>query len=87
MTTTEIALVPLSALLHASWNTATKGSESPTAFLLNPPSIPRHRVPGLRRAWGDLSAAWKGNRAVEIANLSSMNEAQVRLTQLTRKGG
>lgn len=35
MTPTEIALVLLSALLHASWNTATKGSESPTAFLLS----------------------------------------------------
>jgi hypothetical protein len=30
----ELSLVLLSALLHASWNTATKGSESPTAFLL-----------------------------------------------------
>jgi drug/metabolite transporter (DMT)-like permease len=34
MTSTEIGLVLLSALLHASWNTATKGSDSPTAFML-----------------------------------------------------
>lgn len=30
----ELALVLLSGLLHASWNAATKGSESPVAFLL-----------------------------------------------------
>jgi drug/metabolite transporter (DMT)-like permease len=30
----EVGIVLLSALLHASWNAATKGSESPTAFLL-----------------------------------------------------
>ncbi len=30
----ELGLVLLSALLHASWNAATKGSKSPTAFLL-----------------------------------------------------
>jgi drug/metabolite transporter (DMT)-like permease len=34
MTSLEVGLVLLSALLHASWNTATKGSENPTAFLL-----------------------------------------------------
>jgi len=30
----ELSLVLLSGLLHASWNAATKGSESPVAFLL-----------------------------------------------------
>jgi drug/metabolite transporter (DMT)-like permease len=30
----ELALVLLSGLLHASWNAATKGSETPTSFLL-----------------------------------------------------
>jgi drug/metabolite transporter (DMT)-like permease len=34
MTPFELGLVLVSALLHASWNTATKGSENPTAFLL-----------------------------------------------------
>lgn len=31
---TELAIVLLSALLHATWNTATKGSSNPMAFLL-----------------------------------------------------
>ena len=30
----ELALVLLSGLLHASWNAATKGSDTPTSFLL-----------------------------------------------------
>ena len=30
----ELALILLSGLLHASWNAATKGSETPTGFLL-----------------------------------------------------
>ena len=30
----ELALVLLSALLHASWNAATKGSEAPIGFML-----------------------------------------------------
>jgi len=34
MTGVALGLVLLSALLHASWNTATKGSDEPTAFLL-----------------------------------------------------
>lgn len=34
MTPFELGLILVSALLHASWNTATKGSENPTAFLL-----------------------------------------------------
>lgn len=34
MGVTELAIVLLSALLHAAWNTATKGSSSPMAFFL-----------------------------------------------------
>ena len=34
MTGLELGLVLLSALLHASWNAATKGSAHPTAFLI-----------------------------------------------------
>lgn len=34
MTAVAVGLVLLSALLHATWNTATKGSDSPTAFML-----------------------------------------------------
>lgn len=34
LTPRDLALVLLSALLHASWNAATRGSRSPTAFVL-----------------------------------------------------
>lgn len=39
MTPTALVLVLLSALLHAAWNTAAKGSAAPAAFLLSMDSI------------------------------------------------